>query len=74
GLLAVTVPRWLPEKICWALSDEYHEVEGGHDREPPAGEPPSGRSSGREPPAAGPATGAVAGPVAGSTARPRRTN
>ncbi|WP_405004381.1 class I SAM-dependent methyltransferase [Kitasatospora purpeofusca] len=32
GLLAVTVPRWLPEKICWALSDEYHEVEGGHIR------------------------------------------
>ncbi|HQZ85329.1 MAG TPA: methyltransferase domain-containing protein, partial [Actinomycetota bacterium] len=21
GLLAVSVPRWLPEKICWALSD-----------------------------------------------------
>lgn len=32
GLLAVTVPRYLPEKICWALSDEYHEVEGGHIR------------------------------------------
>jgi SAM-dependent methyltransferase len=32
GLAAVTVPRWLPEKICWALSDEYHEVEGGHVR------------------------------------------
>jgi SAM-dependent methyltransferase len=32
GLIAVTVPRWLPEKICWALSDEYHEVEGGHIR------------------------------------------
>ena len=32
GTLAVTVPRWLPEKICWALSDEYHEVEGGHVR------------------------------------------
>ena len=30
--MAVTVPRWLPEKICWALSDEYHEVEGGHVR------------------------------------------
>ena len=30
GTLAVTVPRWLPEKVCWALSDAYHEVEGGH--------------------------------------------
>jgi SAM-dependent methyltransferase len=32
GTMAVTVPRWLPEKVCWALSDEYHEVEGGHVR------------------------------------------
>jgi SAM-dependent methyltransferase len=32
GLAAVTVPRWLPEKLCWALSDAYHEVEGGHVR------------------------------------------
>jgi SAM-dependent methyltransferase len=32
GTLAVTVPRWLPEKVCWALSREYHEVEGGHVR------------------------------------------
>jgi SAM-dependent methyltransferase len=32
GLAAVTVPRWLPEKVCWALSDAYHEVEGGHVR------------------------------------------
>jgi len=32
GTMAVTVPRWLPERICWALSDEYHEVEGGHVR------------------------------------------
>jgi SAM-dependent methyltransferase len=32
GTIAVTVPRWLPEKICWALSDAYHEVEGGHVR------------------------------------------
>jgi SAM-dependent methyltransferase len=32
GTLAVTVPRWLPERICWALSDAYHEVEGGHVR------------------------------------------
>lgn len=32
GSLAVTVPRWLPERICWALSDEYHANEGGHVR------------------------------------------
>ncbi len=32
GMLAVTVPRWLPEKICWALSDQYHANEGGHIR------------------------------------------
>jgi SAM-dependent methyltransferase len=32
GWLAVTVPRWLPEKICWLLSDEYHANEGGHIR------------------------------------------
>jgi SAM-dependent methyltransferase len=32
GTIAVTVPRWLPEKVCWALSDAYHEVEGGHVR------------------------------------------
>src|SRR6476660_7027238 len=32
GQLAVTVPRWMPEKICWMLSDEYHANEGGHIR------------------------------------------
>ena len=32
GTMAVTVPRWLPERICWALSTPYHEVEGGHVR------------------------------------------
>jgi SAM-dependent methyltransferase len=32
GLLAVTVPRWWPERVCWALSSEYHEVPGGHVR------------------------------------------
>ncbi len=32
GTIAVTVPRWLPERVCWALSDAYHEVEGGHVR------------------------------------------
>src|ERR671921_1771648 len=32
GTLAVTVPRWLPEQVCWVLSDAYHQVEGGHVR------------------------------------------
>jgi SAM-dependent methyltransferase len=30
GLAAVTVPAWLPERICWKLSDDYHDVPGGH--------------------------------------------
>lgn len=32
GTLIISVPRYWPEKICWAFSDEYHEVEGGHVR------------------------------------------
>ncbi|MBV9952017.1 MAG: class I SAM-dependent methyltransferase [Acidimicrobiia bacterium] len=34
GTMAVTVPTWFPEKICWALSEEYHApfVPGGHIR------------------------------------------
>ena len=32
GTIAVTVPRWGPELVCWALSSAYHEVEGGHVR------------------------------------------
>jgi SAM-dependent methyltransferase len=34
GTMAVTVPAFLAERICWALSDEYHApfVEGGHVR------------------------------------------
>jgi SAM-dependent methyltransferase len=32
GWLAVTVPRWLPEQVCWLLSEEYHSNEGGHVR------------------------------------------
>lgn len=34
GTLAATVPSWLPEQICWLLSEEYHApfVEGGHVR------------------------------------------
>jgi len=34
GVLAATVPAWLPEKVCWALSAEYHAPlsPGGHVR------------------------------------------
>lgn len=32
GQLVVTVPRFGPELLCWALSSEYHEVSGGHVR------------------------------------------
>jgi SAM-dependent methyltransferase len=32
GTMAVTVPRRGPERINWALSNEYHEVPGGHIR------------------------------------------
>ena len=32
GVAAVTVPAWLPERICWRLSDDYHSVPGGHVR------------------------------------------
>lgn len=34
GTLAVTVPAWLPEQICWKISPDYHApaAEGGHVR------------------------------------------
>jgi SAM-dependent methyltransferase len=32
GTLAVTVPRWWPELLTWALSDDYHLTPGGHVR------------------------------------------
>jgi ubiquinone/menaquinone biosynthesis C-methylase UbiE len=32
GLAAITVPAFLPERICWALSSEYHDTPGGHVR------------------------------------------
>ncbi len=32
GTLVVSVPRWLPEKICWILSREYHQANQGHVR------------------------------------------
>lgn len=30
GLFCASVPRGWPERICWMLSDAYHNVEGGH--------------------------------------------
>jgi ubiquinone/menaquinone biosynthesis C-methylase UbiE len=30
GLFCASVPRRWPEKICWALSDGYYKVPGGH--------------------------------------------
>ncbi len=34
GTIAVTVPSWFPEQVCWAITDEYHapHVPGGHVR------------------------------------------
>ncbi len=32
GTLVVSVPRWFPEKICWGLSQEYHQANQGHVR------------------------------------------
>lgn len=32
GTMAVTVPRWGPEVVNWALSADYHNVPGGHVR------------------------------------------
>lgn len=34
GRLAVTVPTWLPEQVCWAINADYHAptVKGGHVR------------------------------------------
>ena len=32
GAAAITVPRYLPERVCWMLSKEYHSNPGGHVR------------------------------------------
>lgn len=32
GLLAVSVPSWFPEWVCWRLSADYHNQPGGHVR------------------------------------------
>jgi SAM-dependent methyltransferase len=32
GNLIVSVPRFYPEKICWLLSEEYYNSDGGHIR------------------------------------------
>lgn len=30
--LALSVPRYMPERICWLLSEDYHKVNQGHIR------------------------------------------
>jgi len=32
GYLGISVPRYWPERICWALSEDYHNTPGGHVR------------------------------------------
>ena len=32
GIMALSVPRYLPELICWKLSKEYSQMPGGHIR------------------------------------------
>lgn len=32
GRLALSVPRYYPERLCWSLSKAYHQVDGGHIR------------------------------------------
>lgn len=32
GTAAITVPSFLPERICWALDEGYHTAPGGHVR------------------------------------------
>ena len=32
GHLVISVPRYFPERICWALSREYHQANQGHVR------------------------------------------
>ena len=32
GRLAISVPRYFPERICWALSSDYHQANQGHVR------------------------------------------
>jgi SAM-dependent methyltransferase len=32
GRMAVTVPSRFPERVCWAISREYHDTPGGHVR------------------------------------------
>ncbi len=34
GIMAVTIPSWMPEQICWAINDGYHapKAVGGHVR------------------------------------------
>jgi len=38
GAIAISVPNYLPEAICWKLSRDYHDQPGGHIRIYRAGE------------------------------------
>ena len=38
GVIALSVPAYLPEAICWRLCTDYHSVPGGHVRIYKAGE------------------------------------
>lgn len=32
GIIVISVPRYYPERICWLISPEYHNSDGGHIR------------------------------------------
>ena len=32
GIIGISVPRFLPERICWLFSKDYHNTPGGHVR------------------------------------------
>ncbi len=49
GNLVVSVPRYFPELICWAVSDDYRSASDGHIRiYKKKADGPAGKSRGRE--------------------------
>lgn len=32
GRIGISVPRYIPERVCWALERRYHDTPGGHVR------------------------------------------
>ena len=80
GTMAVTVPRCGPEFVNWALSDEYHDVPGGHVRiyrqrqlvDRLERRRPAGRSGATTPTACTPPTGGSAAWWARPTTTTRR--